>query len=150
PPFMHFELRRVMWAGRTARGNPHTEITARALLQEQAHVVARHDDLAVLDGLTAELIQRTLLHERRVLGVIDHRRTALPLERQVRVSLVSLSNITHKGAQTLDNLLSYGLIEGAQRATHHGRGRDDVVLRAGDDLPHGEHRRFLGCHFARY
>jgi hypothetical protein len=52
-PFVHFELRGVMWARRTVWGNAHAEITARALFQEQTHVVACHDDLAVLDDFTA-------------------------------------------------------------------------------------------------
>src|SRR5205823_9002049 len=135
---MHLEFRGVVWTWRTARGDTHTEVAAWPLLQEQAHIVTGHDDVAVLDYLTVQFIQSTLLDKGRLCVMIHHCRATPALEGEMGIGLVGLCNTTHKGAQALDDLLPYSLVEGAQRATHHGCGRDDVMLRAGEDLPNGE------------
>src|SRR5262249_60468146 len=111
---VHLEFRGVVWTWRTARRDTHTEVAAWPLLQEQAHVITGHDDVAVLDRLTLQFVQRTLLHEGRLGIVIHHGRAALAHERKMGVSLISLRNVTHKGAQALDDLLPHGRVESAQ------------------------------------
>src|SRR5262249_32058831 len=109
---VHLEFRGVVWTGRTARRDTHTEVAAWPLLQEQAHVITGHDDVAVLDRLTLQFVQCTLLQQGR-LGVVTHDGwAALALAGEMRVGLVGMRNATHKGAQVLDDLLPHGRVEG--------------------------------------
>src|SRR5262245_55891300 len=105
PALVHLEFWGVVWTSRATRGNTHTEVAAWPLLQEQTHVIAGHDDVAVFDRLAVQFVQRTLLHEGRLGVVIHHGRTALAHEGEMRVSLVGMGYTAHKSPQALDDLL---------------------------------------------
>ena len=149
--FVHLELRRMVRAGHTViRRDADPEIASRAFFQEQAHVITAHHHVGFADAIRPYLIDGAAMHEGRLRIMVDHRRAAFVGEGQVRLRLVGMRDVGYKGAQALHDLFADLRVEGAQGAPQRGGDRNDVVFGAGDDLPDGQHRRFLGRDLARH
>jgi len=90
------------------------------------------------------LVHRARPHELGFLRVIHHRRARASVEARGGLGAIGLRDVGREGAEPGHQMIAHRLLEGADRAAHDRAVRDDIALRAGDDLPHREHRGVLG------
>src|SRR5436853_4489178 len=85
-----------MWAV-VARRDAHPEVAARTFLEEQAHVVAGHDEVAVVDGVGADGVDGAAAHEVRLLVVVDDRGAPLVHPDQPRLGAIGEGQTSSAG-----------------------------------------------------
>ena len=136
-------------AGRRADADP--EVAARALAQEEAHVVAGHDQRAPRSPPRRPPRRpRTPARSSRLRRVIDHRRARAPVEAHASPRRGRPARCRRRRRRAARRAARAPPTSKARIVPRMiARVRDDVALGARDDLPHREHRGLLGRDLAR-